>query len=56
MLTHTSLGKAFEKQIQTNEDQGTKTVEALTVLKLEENKELEPIEGLFPKKDEKKGN
>ena len=38
------------------EDQGIKTVEALTALKLEENQELESIEGLFPKKDEKKEN
>ena len=32
------LGKAFEKQMKTNEDQGIKQVEALKVLKPEENK------------------
>ena len=41
--------KRFEKQIRTIEYQGIKQVEALKALKPEENQELEPIEGLFPK-------
>ena len=43
------LGKAFEKQMKTNEDQGIKQVEALKVLKPEENKQLKLIEGIFLK-------
>ena len=42
-----SLRKAFEKQLKTTEDQGTKQVEALKFLKLEENQELESIEKNF---------
>ena len=49
-FTYSPLGKAFEKQIKTNEDQGIKQVEALKALKPEENQELETIEGLFLKK------
>ena len=49
-FTYSPLGKAFEKQIKTTEDQGIKQVETLKALKPEENQELEPIEGLFPKK------
>ena len=41
------LGKAFEKQMKTNEDQGIKQVEALKVLKPEENKQLKLSEGIF---------
>ena len=36
------LGKAFEKQRKTIEDQGIKEVETLKALKLEENQEVEP--------------
>ena len=36
---YSPLGKAFEKQIKTIEDQGIKQVEALKALKLEGNKE-----------------
>ena len=49
-FTYSPLGKAFEKQIKTIEEQGIKQVEALKALKPEENQELETIEGLFPKK------
>ena len=49
-FTCSPLGKAFEKQIKTVENQEIKQVEALKALKSEENKELESIEGLFPKK------
>ena len=46
-FTYYPLGKAFENQIKTIEDQGTKQVEAL---KLEENKEdIKSIEGYFIK-------
>ena len=49
-FTYFPLGKAFEKQIKTIEDQGIKQVEALEALKLEENKEdLKSMEGIFPK-------
>ena len=49
-FTYSLLGKAFEKQIKTIEDQGIKQVEASKALKPEESQELETIEGLFPKK------
>ena len=49
-FTYSPLGKAFEKQIKTIEDQGTKQAEDLKSLKPDENQELESIEGLFPKK------
>ena len=52
-FTYSPLEKTFEKQIKTIEDEGIKQVEALKALKPEENQELESIEGLFPKKDEK---
>ena len=42
------LGKAFENQRKTVEDQGTKQVEALKALKQEDKQELESIEGIFP--------
>ena len=45
--TYSLLGKAFEKQIKTIEDQGIKEVEALKVLKPEKNWELETSEVLF---------
>ena len=40
------LGKAFEKQIKTIEDQGEKQIEALENLKPKEQTKL--IEGIFP--------
>ena len=49
-FTYSTLGKAFEKQIKTIEDQGIKQVKALKALKPGENQELESIEGLFPEK------
>ena len=52
-FAYSRLGKAFEKQIKTIEDQGIKQVETLKALKPEENQELASIKGLFPKKDEK---
>ena len=48
-FTYFPLGKAYEKQIKAVEDQGIKQVEALKILKLEENQDLDSIEGLFPK-------
>ena len=46
---YSSLGKAFEKQIKTIEDQGRKQVEALEVSKPGENQQgLKSIEGIFP--------
>ena len=50
-FTYSPLGKAFEEQRKSMEDQGIKQVEALKALKPEE--ELESIEGRFPKKYEK---
>ena len=47
---YSDLGKAFEKQLKTIEDQEIKQVEALKPLKPEENQELEIIEKLFPRK------
>ena len=41
-FTYSPLGKAFDKQIKTIEDQGKKQVDALEKLKL---KEIKPIEG-----------
>ena len=48
-FAYSSLGKAFEKQIKTIEDQGIKKFEALKSLKQEENHKQKSIEGLFPK-------
>ena len=49
-FTYCPLGKAFEKQTKTTEDQGIKQVEALKALKSEENtKGIKSIEGIFPK-------
>ena len=48
-FTCSPLGKAYEKQIKAVEDQGIKQVEALKILKLEENQDLDSIEGLFAK-------
>ena len=49
-FTHSPLGKAFEKQIISIEQQGIKQVEALKALKLEENKkDIKSIDGISPK-------
>ena len=49
-FTYSLLGKAFEKQIETIEEQGITQVEALKALKLEKNKDdIKSIEGIFPK-------
>ena len=49
-ISYFSLGKAFEKQLQTFENQGIKQAEALKVLKLEENQQgLKSFEIIFPK-------
>ena len=49
-FTYSPLGKTFEKQMKTIEEQGKKQVEALQVLKLKENKKsTKSIDGLFPK-------
>ena len=47
---YSPFGKAFEKEIETIENQGIKQAEALKDLKTEENYELESTEGLFLKK------
>ena len=44
---HSLLCKAFEEQIKTIENLGMKQVEALKAVKLEENQEVESIEGNF---------
>ena len=50
MFTYSPLGKAFEKQIKTTEDQGIHQDEALKALKPEENQQdIISIEGIFPK-------
>ena len=49
-FTYSPLGKAFEKQIKTIEEEGIKQVEALKALNPKENQELETTEELFPKK------
>ena len=49
-FVYSDLGKAFEKQLKTTEEQGIKQVEALKALKAEENEEQEIIEKLFPRK------
>ena len=46
---YSPLGKAFEKQIKTIEDQEIKQVEVLKTLKSDENQDLESIERIFPK-------
>ena len=46
-FTYSPLGKAFEKQTKTIEDQGEKQVEALNTLK--SNNERLTIEGVTPK-------
>ena len=49
-FVYSDLGKAFEKQLKTTEEQGIKQVEALKALKAEENEEQEITEKLFPRK------
>ena len=46
-FTYSPLGKAFEKQIKTIEDQGQKQVEALKTFKFDNEKLT--IEGVIPK-------
>ena len=46
-FTYCPLGKAFEKQTKTIEEQGKKQVEALEVLDPENNQKLKLIGGLF---------
>ena len=49
-FTYSPLEKAFEKQIETIEDQGRKQVEVLEILKPEENQQnLKSIKEIFPK-------
>ena len=48
-FAYSLLGKAFEKQIKTIEEQGKKQVEALEVLDPEKNKKQKSVEGLFSK-------
>ena len=49
-FTYSLLGKAFDKQIKTIEDQGKKQVDALNTLKSDNNKELEiKDEDIVPK-------
>ena len=48
-FTYSPLGKAFEKQIKTIKDQGTKP-EPLKAFRQEVNQELKSIKGLFTKK------
>ena len=47
-FTYSPLGRTFEKQIKTIEEQGKKQVKAL-ILEPKENQELKKIEGLFLK-------
>ena len=49
-LTYSPLGKAFEKQIKTIEEQGIKQFEALKALKSEENQKLETTKNYFQKR------
>ena len=49
-FTYSPLGKAFEKQIKTIEDQGIKQVKTLKALKSVKNKEhIKSVGGIFPK-------
>ena len=49
-FTYSPLGKAFEKQTKTIEDQGEKQVGDLKALKPGENKEdIKSVKGIFPK-------
>ena len=46
-FTYSSFCKAFEKRIKTIEDQGIKQIEALKVLKPEENQEINQLRNFF---------
>ena len=49
-FTYSPLGKAFDKQIKTIEDQGKKQVDTLNTLKFDNSKELEiKNEDIIPK-------
>ena len=49
-ITYSPLGKAFEKQIKTIEDQGRKQAQVLKVSKPEERQQyLKSVEEVFPK-------
>ena len=49
-ISYSPLWKAFEKQRKSIEEQGKKQIEALEVLKQEENKKgSKQIDGYFPK-------
>ena len=48
-FAYSPLGKAFEKQTKTIEEQGKKQVESLEVLYPEKNQKLKSVEGLFLK-------
>ena len=50
-FTYSPLGKAFEKQTKTIEDQGTKQIDALESLK-PSNKELTPIKDFMPEENQ----
>ena len=53
-FAYSPLGKAFEKQTKTIEEQGKKQVEALEVLDAETYQKLKSIEGVFSKEMRKK--
>ena len=53
-FTYSPLGKAFDKQIKTIEDQGKKQVDALNTLKSDNNKKLEIIPNIGCANDEAK--
>ena len=48
-FAYSPLGKAFEKQTKTIEEQGKKQVQALEILDPEKSQKLKSFEGLFPK-------
>ena len=50
-FTYSPLGKAFEKQTKTAEDQGKKQDDALESLKTSDNEQLTPIKDFIPKEN-----
>ena len=50
-FTYSPLGKAFEKQTKTVEDQGKKQDDALESLKTSDNEQLTPIKDFIPKEN-----
>ena len=53
-FTYSPLGKAFEKQIKTIEDQGQKQLEGLEDFKTDKDREeIESVKGIVPKKGQK---